>query len=91
MVEQYDLAHDRQLPDLAKFENDPAMPMVIVMNPRPNGELLISNGVGFITMDRDTGKVLRNYKVEGRGWAAVEQAPSTGGMPMSGISGPARW
>ena len=74
VVKQYDVKNDRQLPDLARFEKDPTMPMVIVMNPRPNGELLISNGSGFITMDPTNGKVLRNYKLTGIGWAAVNSS-----------------
>jgi outer membrane protein assembly factor BamB len=74
VVKQYDLAGDRQLPDLAKFDKDPAMPMVIVMNPRPNGELLISNGTGFATLDRDSGRLLRTYKLPGMGWAAINSS-----------------
>ena len=71
VVKQYDLANDRQLPDLARFDKDPTMPMVLVMNVMPDGKLLISNATGFVIMDPDNGKVLRNYKLEGLGWAAV--------------------
>ncbi len=71
VVKQYDLANDRQLPDLARFDKDPDMPMVLVMNVMPDGNLLISNAAGFVIMDPDNGKVLRNYKLEGMGWAAV--------------------
>jgi hypothetical protein len=70
-VMQYDLVNDRQLPDLAGFDNDPAVPMVLVMNALPSGTLLISTGQGFLTMDPGSGKVLRHYPLEGRGWAAV--------------------
>jgi hypothetical protein len=68
---QYDLANDRQLPDLADFSQDPAVPMVLVMNPTPDGQLLISNGKGFMLVDAQSGKVLRDYPLQGMGWAAV--------------------
>ena len=71
VVKQYDLANDRQLPDLARFDKDPDMPMVLVMNALPDGRLLISNAAGFVIMDPDNGKVLRNFKLEGLGWAAL--------------------
>ncbi len=70
-VKQYDLANNRQMPDLVVFNQDPTMPMVLVMNALPDGRLVISNAVGFILLDPDSGKVLRNYKLEGLGWAAV--------------------
>jgi hypothetical protein len=70
-IRQYDLANDRQLPDLVVFDKDPAMPMVLVMNPRPGGELLVSNGSGFARIDPVTGKVNRVYSLQGIGWAAV--------------------
>lgn len=74
VIKQYDLAGDRQLPDLAVFDQDPRMPMVLVMNPRPGGELLVSNAAGFARIDPQTGKVLRNYRLEGMGWAAVSSS-----------------
>jgi hypothetical protein len=74
VVKQYDLANDRQLPDLARFERDPRMPMVLVMNPRPNGELLISNARGFVTLDPNSGALLREYKLDGMGWAAINSS-----------------
>ncbi len=74
VIRQYDLANDRQLPDLVRFEKDPAMPMVLVMNPRPNGELLVSNAAGFVTVDPKSGALLRNYRLPGMGWAAVNSS-----------------
>lgn len=74
-VMQYDLKNHRQLPDLASFKGDPAVPMVLVMNAAPDGTLLISTGKGFLTMDPKSGKVLRNYPLEGMGWAAVNASP----------------
>ena len=73
-VMQYDLANDRQLPDLADFSKDPAVPMVLVMNPTPDGQLLISTGKGFILVDARSGKVLRDYPLQGMGWAAVNSS-----------------
>lgn len=74
-VMQYDLVNDRQLPDLAKFEGDPRVPMVLVMNANATGPLFISTANGFITMDRKTGQVLRHYPLQGMGWAAVNPSP----------------
>lgn len=71
LIKQYDLVADRQLPDLARFDNDPGMPMVLVMNTMPDGRVLVSNGIGFAVLDGDTGRVLRSYRLEGMGWAAV--------------------
>jgi len=73
-IRQYDLAGDRQLPDLVVFEKDAAMPMVLVMNPRPDGELLVSNGSGFARIDPGTGKVNRVYKLPTPGWAALNSS-----------------
>ncbi len=74
-VLQYDLKQQKQLPDLANFENNPDVPMVLVMNPTPDGRLLVSTAKGFLLMDPKTGAVLRNYPLEGMGWAAVNASP----------------
>lgn len=73
-VMQYDLANDKQLPDLADFSKNPAVPMVLVMNPTPDGQLLISTGKGFMLVDAMNGKVLRDYPLQGMGWAAVNSS-----------------
>lgn len=77
-VMQYDLASRRQLPDLADFTGNPDVPMVLVMNPLPDGRLPISTGKGFLVMDPKTGAVLRNYPLEGMGWAAVNSSADGG-------------
>ncbi len=74
-VLQYDLKKQQQLPDLASFDNNPDVPMVLVMNAMPDGRLLISTAKGFLVMDPKTGAVLRNYPLEGMGWAAVNASP----------------
>ncbi len=73
-VMQYDLRNRKQLPDLADFGNDADVPMVLVMNSTPDGRLLISTGKGFLVMDPKTGDVIRNYPLEGMGWAAVNSS-----------------
>lgn len=73
-VMQYDLKNRRQLPDLADFSTNPDVPMVLVMNPTPDGRLLISTGKGFLVLDPKTGAVIRNYPLEGMGWAAVNSS-----------------
>lgn len=73
-VMQYDLKNRKQLPDLADFATNPDVPMVLVMNATPDGRLLISTGKGFLVMDPKTGAVLRNYPLEGMGWAAVNSS-----------------
>jgi hypothetical protein len=74
-VMQYDLASDRQLPDLAQFAGDPRVPMVLVMNANATGPLFISTANGFMTVDRASGALLRHYPLEGFGWAALNPAP----------------
>ncbi len=76
-VMQYDLRNDRQLPDLKDFAGDPDIPMVLVMNRLPDGRLLVSTGQGFLVLDPSSGQVLRRYRLEGAGWAAI--APSVEG------------
>jgi outer membrane protein assembly factor BamB len=71
-VMQYDLANNRQLPDLAVFENDARVPMVLTMAPFSDGRLLIATGSGVIVLDQHSGELLRHIPIEGRpGWAAV--------------------
>jgi hypothetical protein len=74
LVQQYDLANDRQLPELANFSGNPAMPMVLVMNPLPDGRLLISNGGGFAIVSPKDGAIERSYRLDGLGWAAVNSS-----------------
>lgn len=71
VIKQYDLAGARQLPDLLRVEKDPDVPMLIVMNPMPDGRVLISTANGFIMVDPDSGQVLRKYRLDGIGWAAI--------------------
>jgi outer membrane protein assembly factor BamB len=73
-VMQYDLANRKQLPDLADFSANPDVAMVLVMNPTPDGRLLISTGKGFIVLDPKTGGILRSYPLEGMGWAAINSS-----------------
>jgi hypothetical protein len=77
VIKQYDLKNDRQLPDLAVFVNNPAIPMVLVMVAGVDGRLMVGTGAGFFIADPKTGAVIRNYPLEGRGWAAL--APSVDG------------
>jgi hypothetical protein len=77
VIKQYDLKNERQLPDLARFENNPGIPMVLVMVTGMDGQLLVGTGAGFFIADPKTGAVVRNYPLEGRGWAAL--APTVDG------------
>ncbi len=77
VIKQYDLKNDRQLPDLALFKDDPRVPMVLVMVPGRDGQLMLSTGFGFIIVDAKTGALVRHYPLEGRGWAAL--APTVDG------------
>lgn len=75
-VMQYDLAKDRQLPDLADFgEMDGAPPMVLVMSQMPNGDLVIGTGRSVVFLDQNNGAIENEIGFETSGWAAV--APST--------------
>jgi hypothetical protein len=77
VIKQYDLANDRQLPDLALFQGDARVPMVLVMVPANDGNLLVSTGFGFVVVDQKSGAIMRHYPLAGRGWAAI--APTTDG------------
>ncbi len=77
VIKQYDLVNDRQMADLVLFQGDARVPMVLVMVPARDGNLLVTTGFGFVVVDQDTGAVLRHYPIEGRGWAAI--APTTDG------------
>ena len=69
-VMQYDLANDRQLPDLRVFEDDDNVFMVLTLMPMLDGSLLISTGNGLVVLDKDTGETLRYYDMQSPGWAA---------------------
>ena len=70
-VMQYDLANDKQLPDLAEFGPDSGVPMVLVMSAMPDGRLLISTNLGFVIVDPDSGELLSSHALGGMGWAAI--------------------
>ena len=69
-VMQYDLAEDRQLPDLRVFDDDDNVFMVLTLMPMPDGSLLISTGNGLVVLDKDSGETLRYYDMGTPGWAA---------------------
>ena len=69
-VMQYDLANDRQLPDLRVFDDDENVLMVLTLMPMLDGSLLISTGNGLVVLDKDSGETLRFYDMESPGWAA---------------------
>ena len=69
-VMQYDLANDRQLPDLRVFDDDEDVFMVLTLMPMLDGSLLISTGNGLVVLDKDSGETLRYYGMGTPGWAA---------------------
>ena len=69
-VMQYDLANDRQLPDLRVFDDDENVFMVLTLMPMLDGSLLISTGNGLVVLDKDSGETLRYYDMRSPGWAA---------------------
>jgi outer membrane protein assembly factor BamB len=77
-IKQFDLKNSRQLPDLAVFESDPKVPMVLVMVAGVDGRLMVSTGGGFFIADPKTGAIIRQYPLEGMGWAAL--APTVDGQ-----------
>jgi hypothetical protein len=75
-VMQYDLANEKQLPDLANFgEIEGAPPMVLVMAQMPDGDLVIGTGRSVVFLDQHTGEIKNEIGFDTSGWAAV--APST--------------
>jgi hypothetical protein len=80
---QYDLANDRQLPDLAEYS--PATggpPMVLFMTGLPDGRLLVATGASLLLVDPDSGETLQTIEVGSSGWAAVNPANEAGQVIM---------
>jgi hypothetical protein len=75
---QYDLKNDKQMPDLAVFNDDPQVKMLLWMTQMPDKSLLAITGSNMVTIDQNTGKVLREYKMGSFGWAAA--TPSIDGQ-----------
>ena len=73
-VMHYDLKNDKQLPDLLNLTADSEIGMVLNLSQLLDGRLVVSTGAGFFLLDSNTGEILRNYEVEGWGWAAVTPA-----------------
>ena len=69
-VMQYDLANDRQLPDLRVFDDSDTVFMVLTLMPMLDGSLLISTGNGLVILHKDSGETLRFYDLGTPGWAA---------------------
>ncbi|MFW2405531.1 MAG: hypothetical protein ACN4GT_12250 [Gammaproteobacteria bacterium] len=75
-VMQYDLANEKQLPDLANFSDmEDAPPMVLVMSQMPDGQLVIGTGRSVVFLDQHSGEITNEIEFDTPGWAAV--APST--------------
>jgi len=68
---QYDLKNKKQLPDLAVFNDDPQVRMLLWMTRLDQNTLLAITGANMVTIDQNTGKVLREYKMGTFGWAAA--------------------
>ena len=76
-VMQYDLANNKQLPDLKVFDEHDDIFMVLTMMPMVDGSLLISTGNGMVTLDQHTGEIIKYYDMDSGGWAAC--APTADG------------
>lgn len=70
---RYDLAGDRQLPDLQSFRPPFQGPpeMFFAMTHAPDGTLLVLRG-GRVDVVDDSGQTLRSMPLEGFGWATIE-------------------
>lgn len=77
-VMQYDLANNKQLPDLKVFDEHEDIFMVLTMMPMVDGSLLISTGNGMVTLDQHTGDIIKYYDMDSGGWAAC--APTADGQ-----------
>ena len=73
-VMQYDLAADRQLPDLALLEGN----MALIMTQMPDRTLVIATGASLLLMDPDDGRILKTVAIGSSGWAAVTPAIDAG-------------
>jgi hypothetical protein len=78
-VMQYDLANDRQLPDLADFGKiEGAPPMVLVMAQLSSGDLVIGTGRSIVLLDQNSGEILKEINFDRSGWAAVSPSIDPG-------------
>ena len=68
---QYDLKNKKQMPDLAVFNDDPQVRMLLWMTRMDQDTLLAITGASMVTINQNTGKVLREYKMGTFGWAAA--------------------
>jgi outer membrane protein assembly factor BamB len=68
---QYDLKARRQLPDLAVFNDDPRVRMLLWLTRLDKTTLLAVTGANMVAIDQDTGRVLREYTLGTFGWAAA--------------------
>jgi hypothetical protein len=68
---QYDLKNKKQLPDLAVFNDDPQVRMLLWMTRFDKDTLLAITGINMVTIDQKSGKVKREYKLGTFGWAAA--------------------
>lgn len=73
---RYDLANDRQLPDLVSFPEGQRQ-MFFGIAFAPDGSLLVERGARIDVLDPQDGAVRRSVALEGVGWATV--APSSDG------------
>lgn len=69
---RYDLANDRQLPDLQSYPEG-QREMFFAMKYRPDGKLLVLRGTRIDVVDA-AGTTVRTYPLEGFGWATLELA-----------------
>ncbi|MSQ87576.1 MAG: hypothetical protein EXR10_12235 [Alphaproteobacteria bacterium] len=75
---QYDLKNKKQLPDLAEFKDDSRVRFLLWMTRMTDNSLLAITGASLVTIDQNTGAILREYKMDTFGWAAA--TPSIDGQ-----------
>ncbi|MGI9330368.1 MAG: hypothetical protein ACR2QB_06580 [Gammaproteobacteria bacterium] len=78
-VMHYDLAADKQLPDLAVYSPDTGgPPMVLFMMGMPDGRLLVATGASLLIVDPDSGATLNELALGSSGWAALSPSIDAG-------------
>lgn len=68
---QYDLKNDNQMADLAVFNDHPQVRMLLWMTQMPDKSLLAITGSNMVTIDSNSGAILKEYKMGTFGWAAA--------------------
>jgi len=77
---QYDVANDKQLPDLLNGDTPGAPPMILFLTQLPDTRLVLATGRSFLLVDQNNGAILDEITMDDAGWAAIAPSIDDGHM-----------